>query len=167
MTKAERIEEIRNQIAALEKELYELNPYAELPKLSNKAFGEGWSEPYILSKVPNLMKKNGAGHDMGGKHYEFIEVKSCRKIFSKEPGGKGWTMNQIHPDEADAYLFVWYNCEDGSETICFIPTKDMIEKCSLNRQHGDGCFTLSETINNKEVLSNYIIGSWEELNEVV
>ena len=140
----------------------QLNPFAELKSLSNKQFGEDWSEKYILSKVPNLHTNHGAGHDMSGKRYKNIEVKSSRILFSRD-----WTMNQIHPDQADAYLFVWYNCSNGTQDICLIPTADLLSKCTRSKQHGNGCFTVSSTQNNRAVLRQYMISSWEDLNEVV
>lgn len=164
MTEKEKIEyqAIKAQITVLQARARELNPYAELKNISNKQFGEGWSEPYIRSKVSNLEKNNGAGHDMRGKHYFNIEVKSCRMPFKDR-----WTMNQIHPNQADAYLFVWYNCDEGTEEICFIPTKDLLQKCTKSRQHGDGCFTVSASIANRKVLKDYMVSSWEELNGMV
>lgn len=162
MTKQERMAEIRAQIQALQEELSVLNPYAGLPMLSNKKFGEEWSEPWILQHVSNLTKDNGAGHDMRGINYEHIEVKSSRITFNGR-----WTMNQVHPDEADAYLFVWYDCENGTEEICFIPTVDLLKKCTKSRQHGDGCFTVSASINNRAALKQYMVSSWEELNGMV
>ena len=52
MTSAQkaRLAEIDAQIAALQKEKEQINPFANLKALSNKAFGEGWSEPYIISQ---------------------------------------------------------------------------------------------------------------------
>ena len=93
MTEKEKIEyqAIKAQIVALQTRARELNPYAELKSISNKQFGEGWSEPYILSKVSNLSKNNGAGHDMRGKHYSNIEVKSCRMTFKDK-----WRYNLKH-----------------------------------------------------------------------
>ena len=162
MTKKERIDEIIAEIANLQMELDTLNPYYKLLTMSNKAFGEGWSEKWILSKVPNLSKNNGAGHDMKGVKYQNIEVKSSRKTFDE-----AWTQNQIHPSQADAYLFVWYNCETGEEEICLIPTVDFMEKCSLSKQHGEGCYSMRNTRQNHAILSCYLYHSWEELNEAV
>lgn len=164
MTKEEMAEyqAIQEKITELRARALVLNPFAELKSLSNKQFGEGWSEPYILSKVPNLEANHGAGHDMRGRHFENIEVKSCRMTFDDT-----WTMNQVHPDEADAYLFVWYNCDTGDVQLCLIPTPDLLEKCTRSRQHGDGCFTVSASRNNRAVLSKYMYSSWDALNEVV
>lgn len=164
MTKAE-IEEykrIKEQMAALDARAKEINPYAELKSMSNKQFGEGWSEPHILDLVPNLSENHGAGHDMRGKHYENIEVKSSRNTFDQT-----WTMNQVHPDQADAYLFVWYNCDEATDEVCFVPTEDLLKHCSRSRQHGDGCFNIGSTVANKKFLKKYMLPSWEALNEVV
>ena len=49
----------------------------------------------------------------------------------------------------------------------FIPTKDLLKLCKRSRQHGDGCFTVSASSLNREVLKNYMVSSWEALNEVV
>lgn len=152
----------REQIAHWQAILSRLNPYSNLPMMSNKEFGESWSENYIRSKVPNLQKDNGAGHDMAGKHYKHIEVKSSRIPFSGS-----WTENQIHPAQADAYLFVWYNCEEGTEEICLIPTARLVAECRLNRQHGDGCFSMGSTKQNREVLRKYMVSSFEALNKMV
>lgn len=151
-------EEIKNRKSML-------NPFANLKSLSNKEFGEGWSEPYIRAHVPNLDKDNGAGHDMKGVHYKKIEVKSSRLLFNDN-----WTENQVHPNEADAFLFVWYDCDNYTQEICFIPAKDLITKCTLSRQHvrdGLTCCTISSTNKNRAALREYMIPSWEALNEVV
>lgn len=158
----EKIAMINKQIVDLQVELDMLNPYAKLPYMSNKEFGETWSEAYIRQKVPNLNKNNGAGHDMASRKYENIEVKSSRITFDGS-----WTENQIHPTQADAYIFVWYNCQEGTEEICLIPTIDMITKCSLSKQHGEGCYSMRATRQNREVLSKYMVPSFEILNRMV
>lgn len=158
----ERIKTIKEQIAALEAELDTLNPYAKLPRMSNKEFGEQWSENYIRLRVPNLNKNNGAGHDMANRNYQNIEVKSSRIVFDGQ-----WTENQMHPSQADAYLFVWYNCEEGTEELCLIPTADLIKKCRLNKQHGDGCYSMGATRQNRQVLKEYMVSSFEALNRMV
>lgn len=158
----EELEELEKKIQARK---LELNPFSGLKSMSNKAFGEGWSEPYIRNHVPNLEKNNGTGHDMRGKHYKTIEVKSSRLTFNEN-----WTMNQVHCNEAEAFLFVWYNCNNGTHEICFIPTEDLIAECTRSRQHtreGKMCCTISSTKKNREVLKKYMISSWEILNEVV
>lgn len=156
------LEKIMQKIEALKKEAEKINPYIFWHEKTNKEFGEKYSETYILQQVPNLTKNNGAGHDMSGRKYKNIEVKSCR-MTSKDK----WTMNQIHPEQADAYLFVWYDCNDGTQEICFISTEELLRTCTLHKQHGDGCFTLSKTIKNLESLKKYMLSSWEELNEKV
>lgn len=45
-----RIQEIKEQIEALKAELVILNPYAGLKEMSNKKFGEEWSESWILGR---------------------------------------------------------------------------------------------------------------------
>lgn len=164
MTKEEKAKckELIQQIELLKKQVEEINPYAFWKEKTNKEFGEECSEKYILSKVPNLRKNHGAGHDMAGKHYKNVEVKSCRMTSDDK-----WTMNQMHPDKADAFLFAWYNCEEGTQEISFIPTTELLKLCKLNKQHGEGCFTLGSTINNRAVLKKYMVPSWEELNQKV
>lgn len=49
LSKITSVSELRQIIAECEKRISELNPYGNLKSLSNKAFGEEWSEPYILS----------------------------------------------------------------------------------------------------------------------
>lgn len=164
MTEENKVElkKIMQKIDMLKLEAEKINPYIFWHEKNNKEFGEKYSETYILQKVPNLIKNNGAGHDMRGKKYNNIEAKSCRMTSNDK-----WTMNQLHPSEADAYLFVWYDCENGTQEICFIPTEDLIKTCTLNKQHGDGCFTLSKTIKNMNSLKKYMVPSWKELNEKV
>ena len=156
------IQYAREQIQHWQNIMSELNPYSKLPMMSNKEFGETWSEQYIRTKVPNLQKNNGAGHDMRGRHYDNIEVKSSRIPFSG-----AWTENQLHPDQADAYLFIWYNCDEGTEEICLIPKEKLVTECRLNKQHGEGCFSMGSTVQNRRALSKYMISSFEVLNEVV
>lgn len=158
-------EELEKMEQAIKTRKIQLKPFAELKSLSNRAFGEGWSEPYIRAHVPNLEKNNGTGHDMRGRHYKNIEVKSSRLTFQGN-----WTMNQVHCDDADAFLFVWYNCENGTQEICFIPTEELIANCTRSRQHvreGKTCCTVGATIKNRKALRNYMVSSWEELNEKV
>lgn len=157
-----RIKAIYEQIEILKKEAEKINPFISWPEKSNKEFGEKYSEEYILSKTPNLQKNHGAGHDMKGTKYNNIEVKSSRMKMTDK-----WTMNQLHPDKADAYLFVWYDCNEGTQEICFIPTEDLLNYCSYNLQHGAGCFSMGSTKKNRDILKNYIVTSWKELNEKV
>lgn len=48
--------EIDKKIEALMARKLELNPFANLKAMSNKQFGEQWSESYIREKCPNLIK---------------------------------------------------------------------------------------------------------------
>lgn len=165
MSNIERIREIKAQIELLKRELSELNPYAGLKELSNKEFGETWSEAWIIKQCQNLIKDNGRGHDLYGKNLGHIEVKStrlpCKQI----------TFNQIHPEDCDVFLFVLYNTEDGTEELFLVPSNDLVVRFSLSVQHqrvdnGEkaNCFTMSMTKNNKALLEEYRISSWEELN---
>lgn len=53
LSKITSISELKQIIKNCEKRILEINPYGNLKSLSNKAFGEEWSEPYIfLVKFP-------------------------------------------------------------------------------------------------------------------
>ena len=160
-----RIKEIYAQIEALKQELFALNPYAGLKELSNKAFGEGWSENWIVQHCPNLIRNNGRGHDLYGEKLGRLEVKStrlpCKQI----------TFNQIHPGDCEHFLFVLYDTESGEEEIFLVPSANLVEEFSLSVQHqrvdsGEkaNCFTMGMTKKNKTNLEKYRIASWEELN---
>lgn len=156
------LKELQEMEKKIEAAILKINPYAALWKMSNKQFGETWSEAYVRSHIPNLTKDNGAGHDMKGVHYNHIELKSSRIKFENS-----WTMNQLHPSQADACIFIWYDIETGTEKFCLIPTKDLLSLCTLNYQHGSGCYSLGSTAKNRKVLEKYMLPSWEALNEVV
>ena len=166
-TNRTRILEIKAQMELLKAELFALNPYAGLKEMSNKEFGEGWSESWILQHCPALKKDNGRGHDVYGEKLGKIEIKStrlpCKQI----------TFNQIHPYDCDYFLFVLYNTEDGTEEIFLVPSEDIIDnnKFSISVQHQRvdenekaNCFTMGMTKKNKATLEHYRIISWEELN---
>lgn len=114
LSKITSVSELRQIIAECEKRISELNPYGNLKSLSNKAFGEEWSEPYILSQVPALRKDNSAGHDMFSEKYGRVEVKSARLPL------KTITYNQCHPYECEYFLFVNYDTENGGEKRYFL-----------------------------------------------
>ena len=144
----------------------ELNPYIIIKNMNGKKFGENWSEKYVRSKVPNLHKNNGKGHDLKSPKYPLIELKSSRVDFEH---GK-WTMNQIHVQEADAFLFVWYDCNTGEQIISFMTTKQLCDECDRSPQHQadvDICCTVSNTERNLKAMKRHKIASWEKLNEVV
>lgn len=162
-----RIQEIKEQIEALKAELVILNPYAGLKEMSNKKFGEEWSESWILQHCPSLKKDNGRGHDIFGENLGRVEVKStrlpCKQI----------TFNQIHPYDCDYFLFVLYDTENATEEIFLVPSSDIIDtqKFSLTIQHQRvdnkemaNCFTMTMTKKNKTSLEAYRLASWEELN---
>ena len=106
-----------------------------------------------------------------GKYFRYAPAPALgsmiRSQSSRIPFSGSWTENQIHPSQADAYLFIWYNCEEGTEEICLIPTDKMISECRLNRQHGDGCFSMGATVKNREALKKYMVPSFEALNRLV
>ena len=163
----EKYNEIIAEIDRLNQELESLNPYAHLKGLSNKAFGEGWSEPWILSKCPNLSKDNGAGHDIWSDKLGRIEVKSVRLPV------KAWTLNQVHPYDCDYFLFVFYDTIEGTEEIYLVPAGDIKAKFSYSAQHERGakgdakCISVTGTKKNKALLdAEYKIESWEALNNL-
>lgn len=166
MDKIKRIQEIKQLIAELQTELFQLNPYAELPYMSNKMFGEGWSEPYVLSKCDGLKKDNSAGHDFYSNKLGKVELKSSRLP------NKGITYNQCHPYECDCFLFINYNTDDGTEEIYLVPSKDIVDSSlfSLSVQHSrtEGCcYSLNmKTQKNQKSLANYHIPNFETLNKI-
>lgn len=165
LSKITSVSELRQIIAECEKRISELNPYGNLKSLSNKAFGEEWSEPYILSQVPALRKDNSAGHDMFSEKYGRVEVKSARLPL------KTITYNQCHPYECEYFLFVNYDIENGGEEIFFIPSRDIINEqlFSKSKQHSrieESCYTISgSTKKNKQSFSKYRFMTFSELNK--
>lgn len=166
MTAKERIREIDEIIAKLKAEKESLNPYANLKDLSNKNFGEEWSEPYICSKCPSFERKDQKGWDLWSDALGRVEVKSsrlpCKQI----------TFNQCHPYDCDYFLFVEYDTEEITENIFLVPSKDFFT-FGVSVQHSRGekeqadCFTLSGTTKaNKERLEHYRIQNWEELEKI-
>lgn len=165
LSKITSISELKQIIKNCEKRILEINPYGNLKSLSNKAFGEEWSEPYILSQVPALKKDNSAGHDMFSEKYGRVEVKSTRLPLTQI------TYNQCHPYECEYFLFVNYDTEKGGEEIFFVPSKDILSESlfSKSKQHSrkeEGCYTVSgSTKKNKQSLSQYRFSSFSELNK--
>ena len=156
----------RQKIAELEQKIIELNPFANLKALSNKEFGEGFSENYILEHCPSLSKDNTRGHDFFHPTFNRIEVKSTRL-----PCGQ-ITYNQCHLDEADYYLFVQYDTDEGTVNIYFVPTTDLLDdtKFSKSLQHtrnlDERCYTISgSSQKNKNSFQNYYFASFEEFNK--
>lgn len=160
-----KIKEYQLQIFELEKKIVELNPYGNLKKMSNKEFGESWSENYILSHCPSFDKVDTKGYDFRSARFGKVEVKSsrlpCQKI----------TFNQCHLDEADYFLFVEYDTENISENIYFVPSKDLknTELFSKSIQHNrsdEGCYSISGSNNkNKKSLACYKIENFEALEK--
>lgn len=158
-----RIQEIDNKIVELMAEKAKLNPFANLKEMSWKEFGEKFSENYVLEHVPNLVRKNGAGHDMYSEKLGYIEVKSGRL-----PYKSGWTMNQLHPDQCDYYLFVFYDTEEAEVFLYLVSTGQLTsDEFKLNRQHGKGCFSMGQTKKNDQALEKYRIKDWKTLNSMV
>ena len=161
----QRIAEIDAQIEQLMAEKYAINPYSTLKSLSNKAFGEQWSEPYICSKCPNLIRRNGPGHDLWSEKLGRIEVKSSRLPCAKI------TFNQIHPQDCDYFLFVEYDTINGDQLIYLVPSADLLDtnKFHLSAQHdrnNGSCYSLNgNTARTRNSLLAYQYTSWEDLND--
>lgn len=157
----------KSEIQALENKIEELNPYGNLKKLSNKAFGEGWSEPYILSRCPSFTRVDGKGFDFTCERFGKVEVKSSRLPCAQI------TFNQCHLFEADFFLFVEYDTENITENIFFVPSQDLLEPelFSKSIQHNridEGCYTISgSSAKNQKSLEKYRIASFEALEEIL
>lgn len=166
MTVEERVEFEENQkkIEELLERQKQLNPYYNLKLMSNKEFGEQWSESYILSQCSNLQKDNSRGHDFYNKNFGRIEVKSSRLP------NKGVTYNQCHPYECEYFLFVNYNTIDGSEQIYFVPSEKILDSdlFSITKQHSrdEGtCYSMSgSTKKNKTSLGEFSFENFFVLN---
>ena len=161
-----RIAEIDRLIAELKAEKESLNPYANLKDLSNKSFGEAWSEPFIISRCPSFIQKDEKGWDLWSNALGRVEVKSsrlpCKQI----------TFNQCHPKDCDYFLFVLYDTEEGEETIYLVPAADFY-KFSITVQHSReskeeaSCFSMSgSSAGNKKKLQEYKIASWQALENL-
>lgn len=167
MTPEERIEFENNQkeIERLLERQKQLNPYYGLKLMSNKEFGEQWSEPYILLQCSNLQKDNSRGHDFYNEKFGRIEVKSSRLP------NKGITYNQCHPYECEYFLFVNYNTIDGSEQIYFVPSEKVLDSSlfSITKQHSrdEGtCYSMSgSTKKNKASFETFYFESFIALNK--
>ena len=143
-----------------------VNPFATLKSLSNKKFGEEWSENYVRAHTPNLIRDNGTGHDALTKSGEKWEIKSARLP------QKDICFNQCHLGGCDKFLFVLYNCETGEEQIYLVPAIDIRKNFHYSAQHIREGKETAECVSikyngNKEVLENhYRIANWEELNKM-
>ena len=164
--KKARIIEIDEIIEKLKKEKMELNPYANLKDLSNKTFGEGWSEPFICSKCPSFEQRDQKGWDLWSKALGRVEVKSSRLPCASI------TFNQCHPYDCDYFLFVEYDTIEIIEHIFLVPSKDFFQ-FSIGVQHTRNskeeaeCFTLSgSTKKNCKLLEKYRVNGWEDLEKI-
>lgn len=169
-----RIAEIDAQIASLQEEKARLlgielqvNPYANLKALGNKAFGEGWSEPWVASKCPSLIRDRHPGYDLVSKNLGRVELKSTRLPLTKI------TYNQCHPHDCDYFLFIDYHTQDGTEDIFLLPSANFFDICPSiqherkNADEGD-CFSATgcSCKKNKNILEQYRVASWEELEKL-
>ena len=89
----QRIKELDEQIEILIQEKEKINPYSNLKSLSNKEFGEGFSENLIARQCPQLIHVSGKGYDFLSDKIGKIEVKSSRLPC------KHITLNQLHPKD--------------------------------------------------------------------
>lgn len=158
-----RIAEINALIEKLMAEREAINPYANLKSISNKEFGEAWSEPEIIKHCPSFEQRDEKGWDLWSKALGRVEVKStrlpCQQI----------TFNQCHPRDCDYFLFVLYDTEEAEAIRYLVPAKDFFD-FSVTVQHDRkskeeaSCFSMSgSSIKNKTKLANYIVPSWEAL----
>lgn len=158
----DRLVEIDKQIAELLTEKEAINPFSNLKNMNNKTFGEEFSEPFIISKCPNLIKDNSAGHDVRTVGGELWEIKSCRLPLKKI------TFNQCHPLECDKFLFALYDTEEGDVLLYLIPSKD-IELFAPTSQHIRGsmdCCSVSWGVKKRRDLEEkYRIESFERLSQ--
>ena len=168
-----RIIEIDEEIARLQEEKARLlgeeikiNPYANLKSLSNKSFGEGWSEPWVNSKCPSLVMDRHAGYDFTSKTLGRVELKSTRLPLTKI------TYNQCHPHDCEYFLFIDYNTEDGTEDIFLMPSAEFfsihpsIQHERKSAEEG-ACFSATGCTckRNQKILEKYRISSWVELEK--
>lgn len=166
MTNEEKNEFLANQkeIERLLARQLELNPYASLKQLSNKEFGESWSESRIRAICHSFQKDNSRGHDFFHPILGRIEVKSARLPL------KQITYNQCLPNECEYFLFVNYDTIEGTEEVFLVRSLDLLnkEEFSITKQHsrGDGdCYSVSGSLKkNKETLRKYFMGNLYELN---
>ena len=158
----DRIKELDKQIEKLLKEKERINPYSILKILSNKQFGEEWSENLIIEKCSTLSRVDKKGYDLYSKKLGKIEVKSSRCPLHKT------TWNQLHPEDCDYFLFVQYDIENYAENLFLIPSKDILEKFKLSAQHDRNsmtCFSMGSTRFNLNEIKKYAI-SWEQLKDI-
>lgn len=166
-TKTFTLDELNELSALLEKKKSEVNPYANLKSMSNKEFGESFSENLLCEKVKGLSHNNGAGHDLHSDKLGELEVKSVRL-----PVKSGWTMNQVHPQDCDGFLFAFYDTVKGTEKFCYVPSDEILSNFSCCRQHTreDGnpsCWSIHSSKKNEATLEKYYVGSFKELCEIV
>lgn len=161
----ERIQQIDKMIEELKQEKLRLNPYANLKDLSNKSFGEEWSESYICSKCPSFERCDQKGWDLFCEGLGRVEVKSSRL-----PCGQ-ITFNQCHPYDCDYFLFVEYDTEKVEEHLFLVPADDFflfgvtVQHARENKEQAT-CFTLSgSSRKNTALLEQYRISSWEALEQ--
>ena len=169
-----RITEIDAQIAALQEEKARLlgieikiNPYANLKAMANKSFGEQWSEAWVASKCSSLVSDRHPGYDFTSSQLGRVELKSTRLPLTKI------TYNQCHPHDCDYFLFIDYHTQDGTEDIFLMPSENFFDihpSIQHERKSADegACFSATgcSCKRNKEILEQYRVASWEELEKI-
>lgn len=171
MNVRKRIQEIDEQIAALQAEKALLlgeelktNPYADLKSMANKSFGEGWSEPWVASKCPSMVRDNHPGYDFSTVGLGRVELKSTRLPLTKI------TYNQCHPHDCDYFLFIDYDTINGTEDIYLMSSEDFmllhpsIQHERKSAEEGE-CFSATGCTckRNAEILKSYKLRGWDEL----
>ena len=158
-------ETLNQLIAQYKQRMTELNPFANLKDMSNKEFGETWSENYICTRVSSFERKDEKGWDLYSPALGRVEVKStrlpCKQI----------TFNQCHPYDCDYFLFVEYDTIEGDVFMFLVPSSDFFEfnpsvqHTRSNKEDAD-CFTMSGcSRSNVYNLQKYRVSSWEELEQ--
>ena len=162
-TDKQRLIEIDKEIKRLLEEHESRNPFSKLKMLSNKDFGEKFSDKDVLDRCPNLFKDNSAGHDLRTLNGETWEVKSCRLPL------KQITFNQCHIYECDKFLFLLYDTEEADVSIYLVPAKDIV-KFSPSSQHVRGsldCCTIGWRKKTRlEEEEKYRIQNFSQLNKI-
>ena len=162
-----RIEELNKIIQDCKAEINSINPYYSLKEMSNKEFGEKWSENQIIKNCSSFEKVDSKGYDLFCKKLGRVEVKSSRLPCSQI------TFNQCHPKDCDYFLFVLYNTQEMSEDIFLVPSIDFMDDSIFTKtsQHDRGagnCFSMNaDSIKNKNSLEKYRIENFSELERFI
>ncbi len=171
----ERQEELAREIEevtrAKKDEIVRANPFYLLKGMTIKDFGK-WSEDFLKTNVVTFVREDGKGFDGWAKNHTVkVEVKSSRTDRSRKEGEH--TFNQLHPHDCDQFLFLIYNTDLFSLDIFYFPSSLLLSDppvLSVTAQHDrglSGCFSLSLTAKNRQVLGAYRVDSLETLTELM